>query len=121
MNKTKIALSSLAALFCFSLYAGHASAWDASVYAVTIESIVVHQDGSFYIEADKDLCDPGVNNKIGYVYVGTNIDGHSWTAEGARMMLSTAQAAFLSGRTVTVLADNSGSNWGCQMGGIRLE
>ena len=98
-----------------------AHAWDnGGVNNVTIERVVMQQDGTFYIEADRDLCDSG-DNRVGYVYKDVTLEGRPWTQEGAEMMLSTAMAAHLSGRTVTVYADNSGSRWGCQMGAIALE
>lgn len=102
---------------------GVAFAWDSTVTGVTILKITALQDGSFYIQADKDLCDSGADNRIGFVYNGTTLNGGAqpWTERGANMLLSVATAAQLSGRTVTVYADDSGSNWGCRMGAIRME
>ncbi len=120
MGKKKISVV-LAALITLCV-SGVAFAWDSTVTGVTILKITALQDGSFYIQADKDLCDPSADNRIGFVYNGTTLNGGAqpWTERGANMMLSVATAAQLSGRTVTVYADNS-TGWGCRMGAIRME
>lgn len=101
-----------------------AFAWNNSgISAVKIERVVVLQDGTFYVHADKDLCDSGTANKIGYVYKTTTLNEGKveWTKEGADMMLRVAVAAKLSGASVTVYADDSGAGWGCRMGAISLD
>ena len=96
------------------------AAWDnGAVSGTRITDITVLQDGSFYVKFDKDICDPGVN-KVGYVYLGQEPNGVSQTQAGVDMMLRTATAAYLSGRPVTVYADDSGSAWGCHMGAIKF-
>ena len=96
--------------------------WDnGGISDAQIETIVVKQDGEFYIRFDKDICDGGgVVNKVGYVYRDLKPNDVNWSQEGAEMMLRLALAAKLSGKSVKVYADHSGTRWGCRMGALTL-
>ena len=94
---------------------------------VTITGIVVSQDGGFYIETNRALC-TGAGNTRGFARAGVNGGGYTWTQDGADMMLSIAQMALVSNRTVRVFTDDnndldgSGNNrWGCLMHRIALQ
>jgi hypothetical protein len=87
--------------------------------AVTVTSIVVFSGGSFDAQFSANICNdvaappaPPVAMNWGQAkttYAGT-------TADGLKLMLSSLQAAKLSGSTVTV--NTSGFDWGCKITGI---
>ena len=96
--------------------------WDnGGISNAKVRSVVTLIDGSFYVHFDKDICDGGAVNKVGFVYVNTSPNGVSWSKEGASMLLRTALAAKLSGKSTKVYADDSGTGWGCKMGALAIE
>lgn len=116
MKHTIVSLALLLSL----LTATSAFAWDNGGVDAKIVSVVALMDGQFYVHSDTDICDNG-DNKVGYVYKGVTAGGVTWSQEGAVMMLKTALSAKLSGSTVRIYADDSGSRWGCLMGAIMLK
>ncbi|WP_444956799.1 hypothetical protein [Microbulbifer sp. ZKSA002] len=96
------------------------AAWDNGGVETSITDITVLQDGSFYISTADDLCDDGEVNKTGNVYLGKSAGGLTQSPEGVSMLLSTALSAQMAGKRVKIYADDSGSNWGCLMGAIKV-
>ena len=96
--------------------------WDnGGISNVKVLSVTTLIDGSFYVYVDKDICDGGAVNKIGYVYVNSSPNGIIWSKEGASMLLKTALAAKLSGKSTKVFANDSGTGWGCKMGALAIQ
>lgn len=96
--------------------------WDnGGIAHAKVLSVTTLIDGRFYVYFDKDICDGGANNKIGYVHPKLSPNGVVWNKEGASMLLKVALAAKLSGKTTKVFADDSGKEWGCKMGALTLE
>jgi len=96
--------------------------WDnGGISNVKVRNVTTLIDGSFYVHFDKDICDDGVVNKVGYVYVNSSPNGVTWSKEGASMLLRTALAAKLSGKSTKVFANDSGTGWGCKMGALAIE
>ncbi|WP_444933908.1 hypothetical protein [Microbulbifer sp. JTAC008] len=103
------------------LASGTASAWDNSGIITKIKDVTVLQNGAFYITAEDDLCDASEVNKTGYVYPNQAAGGISQIPEGVSMLLSTALSAQVSGKQVAIYSDDSGSEWGCKMGAIKIK
>lgn len=115
---------SSAFLICTLLITNNSFAadWDnGGISNVKIKSIVTLIDGAFYFHTDKDLCDGGAENKVGYVHNNLKVSTIDWSKEGSNMLLKVALSAKLSGKLVRVYADDSGSKWGCRVGAIALQ
>ena len=118
MNKyfVKIIVIALFALSNNSVFSG----WDNDGVVAKIVAITILQNGAFYVHADKDICDIGVVNKVGYVYKGKTPNGIAQTTEGINMMLSIALSAHATETPVKLFADDSGSDYGCHLGAIKI-
>ena len=123
MNKIHVATISFFSLTLSLSAATVRAEWaNGGISGARVVEVTTQQDGHFYVLFDRDICDGGgVVNRIGSVNKDLSPNGVAWTKEGATMILRVALAAKLSGNTVKVYADNSGSRWGCRMGALKIE
>ncbi len=87
-----------------------------TAFGVTVKQIVVNGDGSFDAQFSNVICnDSGAQAKDwGQARIGTN----GVTSDGVKAMLSSLQAARLSGSTVIIRT--TGFVWGCSISAVEL-
>lgn len=104
--------------------ANSAHAWSVHVDA-RIEEVIVGPDGSFYLQADRDLCNatnnPSADQRTAYLYPAP-----SHTPTGRQSLISVLLAARLSGRLVHLWLDDYNPNppaneWACKISNISLK
>jgi|GEM_PF-4781001 len=103
------------------IFGQSAHAWDGTA-AGRVGDIFVSGKGGVYfnLEGSPALCaSGGTDNTIGLIYVPQQTDPEQVDREGGKAMLALVTSAKLSGKTVTVFANN-GTIWGCNVGAIEI-